>query len=189
MKNKACFLDRDGVVIEDADYISDPELVHLIPGAAEAVNLFHAAGYLVILVSNQSGIARGYFTEAQLRQVEARINEKLSEQGAVLDGAYYCRHHTKGIVPEFSVDCDCRKPKPGLLLQAAAEHGIDLSRSFIIGDKVSDTEAGFRAGCARACLVRTGHGQEEILPEKENLYEAPSIREAAALLLRESAKK
>ncbi len=188
MMKKACFLDRDGVVIEDADYLSDPALVRLIPGAAEAICAFRQAGYLVILVSNQSGIARGYFTEEQLKQVETKINQELAEKSAFLDGIYYCPHHKKGIVPEFAIDCDCRKPKPGLLLRAAAEHGIDLKQSFIIGDKASDTEAGFNAGCCAAVLVRTGHGADEILPENKNCHEAPSIREAAAILLGEYSK-
>ncbi len=182
---KACFLDRDGVVIEDANYLSDPEQVRLIPGAADAIRALHDAGYAVVLVSNQSGIARGYFTTDDLKRVEQKINQELEAAGAVspFDGIYYCPHHKKGIIPEYTADCGCRKPKPGLLLRAAADLNLDLSRSFIIGDKASDGNAGFNAGCSAAVLVRTGHGPEEVLPEKENFFEAPSIREAVHLLL------
>ena len=142
---KACFLDRDGVLIEDRNYLSDPAGVVLCPHVPEALRLLRVHDYLLIVVSNQSGIARGYFTKNDLRRVENRLNELLAEHGIFLDDVFYCFHHPKGAIPEYAVKCTCRKPEPGMLLQAAQKHGIDLKQSLMIGDKVSD-EIG-RASC------------------------------------------
>lgn len=180
---KACFFDRDGVIIEEADYISDPSLVRLCPFAADAIRAMHDAGRLVIVVSNQSGIARGYFTEADLRAVEARMNELLAEAGVKIDAAYYCFHHKKGIVPEYAIDCDCRKPKPGLLLRAAKDLDIDLAASFMIGDKESDLEAGLNAGCRGVALVRTGHGVHQNIEKIPQAVDVGDILTAAKELL------
>ena len=182
---KAFFLDRDGVIIEDGHYLCEPGQVVLCSGAAAAIRLMHEAGYLVIAVSNQSGIARGYFTEQQLKAVETKINELLAEENAKIDGWYYCRHHAKGILPELSFDCDCRKPKPGLILQGAKEFDIDLSQSFMIGDKISDLQAAENAGCRKAALVLTGHGSEELnKPGLEKAFIEEDILDAAKQLLR-----
>ena len=182
---KAFFLDRDGVIIEDGHYLSDSDQVVLCPGAAAAVNLMHEAGYLVIAVSNQSGIARGYFTEEQLASVERRINELLAKEGAKIDGWYYCMHHVKGVIPELACDCDCRKPKPGMFLHAAQDFGIDLAESFMIGDKVSDIQAAENANCRKAVLVLTGHGaEEEGKPGLGNALIEEDILDAAKRLLR-----
>ena len=180
---KACFFDRDGVIIEEADYISDPALVRLCPFAADAIRAMHDAGRLVIVVSNQSGIARGYFTEADLKAVEARVNELLAEQGVKIDAAYYCYHHKKGVVPEYAVDCDCRKPKPGLFLRAAKDFDIDLSSSFMIGDKESDLEAGLNAGCCGVALVRTGHGVHQNIEKIPQAVDVGDVLSAAKELL------
>ena len=180
---KACFFDRDGVIIEEADYISDPALVRLCPFAADAIRAMHDAGRLVIVVSNQSGIARGYFTEADLRAVEARMNELLAEAGVKIDAAYYCFHHKKGIVPEYAGDCDCRKPKPGMLLRAAKDLGIDLAASFMIGDKESDLEAGLNAGCRGVALVRTGHGVHQNIEKIPQAVDVGDVLTAAKELL------
>ena len=180
---KACFFDRDGVIIEEADYISDPSLVRLCPFAVDAIRAMHDAGRLVIVVSNQSGIARGYFTEADLRAVEARMNELLAEAGVKIDAAYYCFHHKKGIVPEYAIDCDCRKPKPGLLLRAAKDLDIDLDASFMIGDKESDLEAGLNAGCRGVALVRTGHGVHQNIEKIPQAVDVGDVLTAAKELL------
>ena len=180
---KACFFDRDGVIIEEADYISDPSLVRLCPFAADAIRAMHDAGRLVIVVSNQSGIARGYFTEADLRAVEARMNELLAEAGVKIDAAYYCFHHKKGIVPEYAIDCDCRKPKPGMLLRAAKDLDIDLAASFMIGDKESDLEAGLNAGCRGVALVRTGHGVHQNIEKIPQAVDVGDVLTAAKELL------
>lgn len=180
---QACFFDRDGVIIEEADYISDPALVRLCPGAAEAIRAMHDAGRLVVVVSNQSGIARGYFTEADLRKVEARVNELLAEAGVKIDAAYYCFHHKKGIIPEYAIDCDCRKPKPGLFLRAAKDLDIDLASSFMIGDKESDLEAGLNAGCRGVALVRTGHGVHQNIEKIPQAVDVGDVLTAAKELL------
>lgn len=181
---KACFFDRDGVLIAEANYIKDPDQVRILPGAAEALRLVHAAGFLAIVVSNQSGIARGYFTEVELDAVEERMKRLLAEQGASVDGIYHCFHHpTKGTVPEYVCDCDCRKPKPGMLLAAACDFQLDLSQSVIVGDKTSDVEAGINAGCRAAALVRTGHGAEQNLSPYPGVVDAPDVLTATRLLL------
>ncbi|MBR2440668.1 MAG: HAD family hydrolase [Lentisphaeria bacterium] len=183
---KVFFLDRDGVIIEDANYLSSPEQVVLCPGTPEAFRMIKAAGYEIVVVSNQSGIARGYFTYDDLAKVEKHIENCLTDAGAPLPaGWYYCPHHKKGSVAEYAVDCDCRKPKPGLLLAAKKELDIDCGESFIIGDKVSDLESGFAAGCKAGVLVLTGHGTEQELKPLEKPYEtAPEILEAVKLLLK-----
>ena len=180
---QACFFDRDGVIIEEADYIHDPAQVRLCPFAAEAIRAMHDAGRLVIVVSNQSGIARGYFTEAELKAVDARMNELLAAEGAHIDATYYCYHHKKGIVPEYAIDCDCRKPKPGLFLRAAKDLDIDLANSFMIGDKESDLEAGINAGCKGVALVRTGHGVHQNIEKIPQAVDVGDVLTAAKELL------
>ena len=158
---KAFFLDRDGVIIEDANYLSKPEQLKLIPGAAEGIRLIREKGYKVIVVSNQSGIARGYFSFEDLAKVEKALAEMLAEKGAIVDAWYYCPHHEKGKIPQYAVKCDCRKPLPGLVLKGAEEHHIDLSKSAMIGDKISDVNCAVNAGLKHYAKVSTGHGSEE----------------------------
>ena len=181
--NKAIFLDRDGVVNAEVDYLHRPEDVILIPGLSAALRKIHAAGYLAVVVSNQSGIARGYFTEAELKAVDARMNELLEAEGAHIDATYYCYHHKKGIIPEYAVDCDCRKPKPGLFLRAAKDLDIDLANSFMIGDKESDLEAGLNAGCKGVALVRTGHGVHQNIEKIPQAVDVGDVLTAAKELL------
>lgn len=161
MKRKACFIDRDGVLIEEKNYLSDPANVMLIPGAVEAVKKLHAAGYLVIMISNQAGIAKGYFKPEDLQAVETKLDELLSLEGIALDGKYHCYHHPQGGVPEYTKVCECRKPAPGMLLRAVADFDLDPAECFMIGDRTSDLEAGFNAGCGAVAQVYTGHGTKE----------------------------
>jgi len=158
-QNRACFLDRDGVLIEEVHYLKSPDQIRLARGIAEALVRLQNEGYLRIVVTNQSGVARGYFSEDAVAEVHRRIDELLAEEGAAVDAYYYCPHHVDGIVKPYDRSCDCRKPEPGMILNAAADHGIDLAASFLIGDKLSDVQAALRAGCA-AFLVETGHGQK-----------------------------
>jgi D-glycero-D-manno-heptose 1,7-bisphosphate phosphatase len=153
----AIFLDRDGVVIEDSHYLGDPSRVRLVPGAAEAVALLNRAGWVVVVVTNQSGVARGMFTEADVAAVHEHLAELLRGYGARVDAFHHCPHHPEAEVAEYRVVCACRKPRAGMLLRAAGELGIDLAASWMIGDRVSDLEAGAAAGC-RTALVRTGYG-------------------------------
>jgi D-glycero-D-manno-heptose 1,7-bisphosphate phosphatase len=158
MPREAVFLDRDGTLIEEVNYLASPEQVRLLPGAAQAVRRLNDAGVLVVVVTNQAGVARGYFPESRVTEVHERLSLLLGEHGAKIDAFYHCPHHPTEGVGVYRVACDCRKPKPGLLLTAAREWDIDLARSWMIGDKPSDAEAGAAAGC-RTLLVRTGHGK------------------------------
>jgi D,D-heptose 1,7-bisphosphate phosphatase len=145
--NKAIFLDKDGTLIPDIPYNINPHVITLQPDSIEGLKLLQNEGYLLIIVSNQSGVAKGYFTEEKLQVVEIKIKELLAVNDILLSGFYYCPHHPQGTVKLFNIDCDCRKPMPGMLLKAATEHNIDLTQSWMIGDILNDVEAGSRAGC------------------------------------------
>jgi histidinol-phosphate phosphatase family protein len=150
---RAAFLDRDGTIIQERNYIADPDDVVLLASAVAGMRALRDAGYLLVVVTNQSGIARGLVTPAQYEAVHARMAELLRADGIELDGVYFCPHH-----PDFTGPCACRKPGTGLYEQAARELGIDLGRSLYIGDKTSDVAAAERLG-GTAILVRTGHGR------------------------------
>lgn len=153
MPRDAVFLDRDGTIIEEVTYLARLDQVKLLPGAAEAIREWNAAGVLVIVVTNQAGVARGYFPESRIGEVHSHLDALLASHAARIDAYYYCPHGPND-------GCACRKPLPGMLHVAAREHDIDLSRAWLIGDKVSDSDAGRAAGC-RAVLVRTGHALPE----------------------------
>jgi D-glycero-D-manno-heptose 1,7-bisphosphate phosphatase len=135
------FLDRDGVLNVDRGYVHRPEELEFIPGATEAVRLLNEAGYRVVVITNQSGIARGLYDEAAMHRLHAHMREQLATQGAHIDAFHHCPHHPHGRVPEFAIVCECRKPKTGLLEQAAQDHPVDRGRSFLIGDKDDDIAA------------------------------------------------
>jgi D-glycero-D-manno-heptose 1,7-bisphosphate phosphatase len=156
---RAVFLDKDGTLIEDVPYNVDPELIRLMPRAGEALAALRAAGYKLIVVSNQSGVARGRFPEWALDAVKDRLAALLARHDVSFDGFYYCPHHPAGVVPEYAIECGCRKPAPGMVLAAAAEHGIDLAQSWLVGDILNDVEAGRRAGC-RTILLDNGNETE-----------------------------
>lgn len=137
----AAFLDRDGVLNVDHGYVHRLEQLDLIPGAAEAVRLLNQAGFLTIVVTNQSGVARGYYSEDDVERFNSEVRRRLDAAGARIDAFYYCPHHPQGIVARYAVACDCRKPKPGLLDQATRDFAIDRARSFMIGDKDDDMKA------------------------------------------------
>lgn len=155
----AVFLDKDRTLVEDVPYNVDPARIRLMPRAGDALRLLAGCGYRLIVVSNQSGVARGYFAENKLTAVEKRLRQLFTAEGAELGGFYWCPHHPEGIVPTYAVWCSCRKPAPGLLLQAADEHGIDLRRSWMVGDILDDIEAGNRAGCRTVLLANGGETQ------------------------------
>jgi D-glycero-D-manno-heptose 1,7-bisphosphate phosphatase len=171
---KAVFLDRDGTLNVEKGYIRDLSEVELYPGAARAVRLLNDAGILAILVTNQTGAARGYYVIEHVDNLNNKVQELLhNEAGARLDGVYYCPHYSGGIVPEFTMDCDCRKPAPGMIVQAARDFGdIELAASYVIGDKATDITLARNAGC-RGILVRTGFGEEVLAGEYQVLEVAP----------------
>ena len=175
---RAVFLDRDGTLNKDTGYIGSPDGFTLLYGAGGAVKRLNKAGLRVVVITNQSGIGRGFFDEAALNAVNARLTELLTLEGALLDGIYYCPH-----LPDKR--CSCRKPETGLILKAAGELGLNLARSFVVGDKASDIELGQRVG-ASSVLVLTGAGKEEqgnINAEKGPDYVAKDLPEAASWII------
>lgn len=148
----AVFLDRDGTIIEDTGYVHEPGKVKLLPGAGEAIRNLNEGGYLVVTVSNQSGIARGMYGVAEYAAVQRRLTELLEPHGARIDGAYFCPHH-----PRFTGPCDCRKPGPKLFRDAAAALDIDLAQSWWVGDRLTDVEPAAELG-GHGILVATGQG-------------------------------
>ena len=157
---RAVFLDRDGTIIEEVGYLDRPERVELFPWTIDAVRVLNRAGLAVVLVSNQSGVARGFFTEAVVDAVHQRMADLLNEGGARIDAYYYCPHHPDGKVPRYAQPCDCRKPGRGLVDRAVQELGIDPAKSFVVGDRWLDVALG-RAVGAQSVLVRTGYGASE----------------------------
>ncbi len=147
MSHRAIFLDRDGTLVHPRHYPSRPTDLSLYSGIEAPLRRLQAAGFRLVLVTNQAGIARGYFTEDDLGMMHEYLSSELQRLGVHLDGIYYCPHHPEGVVSDLAVVCQCRKPRPGMLLQAAADLDIDLHRSWFVGDILDDMEAGQRAGC------------------------------------------
>ncbi len=153
----AVFLDRDGTINVEVDYLSRPEDLQLVPGAAGAMARLRDAGYPLVVVTNQSAVARGLITEADLADIHRELQRQLRDARTAVDGIYYCPHHPEYGAAPYRQKCACRKPNPGLLRRAALELGLDLERSFMVGDNLTDLQAGWNAGC-RVVLVRTGYG-------------------------------
>jgi D-glycero-D-manno-heptose 1,7-bisphosphate phosphatase len=184
MMNRAVFLDKDGTLIEDVPYNVNPDLIKLTQGAIAGLRLLQAYGYKLIVVSNQSGVARGYFLESELVGVENHLLTLFSEQGVTLNGFYYCPHHPDGTVSEYAISCGCRKPEPGLILRAAWEHQIDLQKSWFVGDILNDVEAGNRTGC-RTILIDNGNETEWLLsPMRIPNYTVADLMTAAQVITR-----
>jgi D-glycero-D-manno-heptose 1,7-bisphosphate phosphatase len=156
----AVFIDRDGCLTEEVGYVNHVSRIRLLPRAAEAIRRLNGAGVPAVMVTNQAGIARGYFTEALLHAVNAEMVRQLAEAGARLDGLYVCPHHPAEGEPPYRLVCDCRKPRPGLLQRAARELRLDLADSVMVGDKISDVAVGQSVGAA-GVLVLTGYGRGE----------------------------
>lgn len=160
MHNIAVFLDRDGTINEDRGYLSEITALHIFPYAARTIKCFNDAGIKVILVTNQSGIARGYFSEETLADLHRYLCAQLAKHGAHLDAIYYCPHHPAIGLPPYHKECNCRKPAPGLIEQAIKEHDINLKNSFVVGDKYSDIALAHSVG-ACGVMVLTGHGAQQ----------------------------
>lgn len=154
---RGVFLDRDGTLIEEVGYLDRIDRVRLFPYSVDAVRLLNRAGFVVIVATNQAGVARGFFDEAFVEATHRSIAQTLAAGGARVGGFYYCPHHPQAAVESYRQACDCRKPQPGLLRRAAADHRIDLRQSFVVGDRVHDVAAGAAVG-AQGVIVRTGHG-------------------------------
>jgi D-glycero-D-manno-heptose 1,7-bisphosphate phosphatase len=167
IKNKACFLDRDGVLIEEVNYLSSPSQIHIFENSYKALKLLKDNGYIIIIITNQAGVARGYFDEDNIQTIHNEIDRLLSIENLIIDKYYYCPHHPEGTVEKYSIKCNCRKPAPGLIHQAVKDFNIDLKQSFLIGDKMSDINSAKNAGCF-SILVKTGHGLEYTKTAEEN---------------------
>lgn len=181
---RAVFLDKDGTLVENVPYNVDPRLLRLTPGTVEGLRLLRDAGFALIIATNQSGVARGYYGLPQVERMREALRTRLAEEGVDLAGYYVCPHHPAGSMPAYAVDCACRKPKPGMLLRAERELGVDLGRSWMLGDILDDIEAGRRAGC-RGVLVDRG-GETEWVPGALRMPDAivPDVLAAAAAVLR-----
>ena len=167
---RAVFLDRDGTINIEKDYLYRIDDFEFVAGVPEAILRLNTAGWLVVVITNQSGVARGYYSEDDIRILHSYISSQLAAIGAKVDGWYFCPHHLSGDAP-YNIDCECRKPLPGMLIQASRDLGIDLGSSWMVGDKLVDVEAGLAAGC-RTALVRTGYGagHEQDLPDGVSAY-------------------
>ena len=160
MKRRAVFMDRDGTISEEVGYVNHPSRYRVFPYSAEALRLLNQAGWLAILITNQAGVARGYFTETVIGEVHDVLRAELEKKDARLDAIYYCAHHPSVGDEPYRFDCDCRKPKPGLLLRASEEFDIDLKQSWMIGDRYSDIELARNAD-VRSAFVLSGYGRGE----------------------------
>ena len=184
---RAVFLDKDGTLVENVPYNVDPAQVRLCTGVAEGLRQLQHNGFRLFVVTNQSGVARGYFPESALAPMFAQLRDLLAAQGVALDGIYYCPHCTEGTLPQYATPCACRKPLPGMLLEAAATHGIDLAASWMVGDILHDIECGRRAGC-RTVLVDSGNETEWQLSEMRTPHLiAPDLHSAATMICRSDA--
>ncbi len=182
--NKAIFIDKDGTLIPDIPYNADATLISLSADAVKGLAQLQQEGYLMIIISNQSGIAHGYFTERDLVEVEHKIGDLLQEHKIRLDGFYFCPHAMEGEIEKYRLRCDCRKPQPGLLMKAAADFKVDLLQSWMIGDLLNDVEAGHRAGC-RSIMIHNGCETEwKMNPRNVPDKLVDTIDQAAAYILK-----
>jgi D-glycero-D-manno-heptose 1,7-bisphosphate phosphatase len=185
---RAVFLDRDGTLLEEAGYLDRLERLVFFPFAIDAVRLLNRAGIAAVVITNQSGIGRGMYEEAFVGRTHEVMTERLHAGGARIDGFYYCPHHPEASVEKYRQLCDCRKPGPGMLRQAAADLGLDLQRSFTIGDKWSDVQAAHAVG-AKGILVRTGYGRSSEMAPPDGVTPAlvtDNVMSAVSWILRES---
>ncbi len=168
--HKAVFLDRDGTIIEDVGYLNNPENIKFIPGSISAIKKLNEAGYKIVIITNQAGVARGLIREDILQTIDKTINKHILSNGAHIDAIYYCPHHPEHGVYPYKQDCECRKPNPGMLKKAASDLELDMKNSFVIGDKWSDVEVGKNMELKTA-LVLTGKGKNQ----KEKLTAKPDF--------------
>ena len=186
-KKPAVFLDRDGTLMVNIDYIHQPEKVKLFAKTVDSLKKLRKAGFYLIVVTNQSGAARGYFKISDIHAVNRHLQSRLKAKGAYLDAFFYCPHHPKGVVKSLTKDCDCRKPRTGMVKQALKKFPIDLAKSYVVGDNLSDVELAKNAKMAAGVLVRTGHGRKAQLGLKnlkmKNKHVVAGIAQATKWIL------
>ena len=171
---RAVFIDRDGTISEEVGYVNHVSRYRVFPFAAEAVRALHAAGWLAVLVTNQAGVARGYFAEEVIEQVHGVLAAELEKGGARLDAVYYCPHHPSVGEPPYRLDCDCRKPRPGLIHEAARRFRLDLAGCWMVGDRYSDVVLARNAG-VRSAFVLTGYGRGEYEYQRQGWQHQPDL--------------
>src|SRR5665213_363414 len=183
----AVFFDRDGTLITDVGYLNHSSQIKLFSRAAEALKTLRKAGFYLFVVTNQSGVARGYFSEASVKKVHQKLQQMLKAQGAKIDAFFYCPHHPQGKVKYFSKKCDCRKPSTGMVKQALKRYSIDLRKSYVVGDKLDDVLLARNARAAGGILVRTGNGRQSEREFKklrlENSVVVSNLTQAAKWIL------
>ena len=180
----ALFLDKDGTLVKDVPYNSDPALIQFSDNALDGLNAIQSAGFAIFVVSNQPGVALGYFEERELSTIKSTLREMMQRAGLKLEDCYFCPHRPDATLPKYRVTCQCRKPNPGMLLNAARNYRIALNRSWMLGDILDDVEAGNRAGC-RTILIDNGNETEWRLTTKERhpTFITTSINEACRIIL------
>jgi D-glycero-D-manno-heptose 1,7-bisphosphate phosphatase len=185
--NRAVFLDRDGTMIEDVGYLDRMERLKLFPYTVDAIRLLNRAGFKIVVVTSQAGIANGVITEAFVVEAHQEIGRRVAAAGGRIDAVYYCPHSTTAVVSEYRTECDCRKPKPGMIHSAQKDLSLDLERSFVVGDRWRDIEMGQAAGVT-GILVETGYGATEASRRPANITPVPVVAdliEAASWILRQ----
>ena len=192
MKRPAVFIDRDGTINEQMGYVNHISRFVLLPGSAEGIRLLNRHQYLAIIVSNQSGVARGYFPMELIERIHGHMQDLLAKKGANIDGIFFCPHYPRGVVPEYSMECDCRKPRTGLVQKACEEFDIDMKNSYVIGDRFSDIELAERSNL-QGIMVKTGYGLgdiEYVLPRKpfKPLHIAQDLLHAVRWIIEQGVK-
>ena len=186
---RAVFIDRDGTISEEVGYINHPSRFRVFPYSAAAIKLLNDSGWLAILVTNQAGVARGYFAENMIHTIHETLNQEMAATDARIDAIYYCAHHPSVGEPPYRSDCDCRKPKPGLIRRASEEFDIDLAESWMVGDRYGDIELARNAGVSSA-FVMSGYGRGEWEHQRQNWAHQPDLTanhllEAVKLIIEE----
>lgn len=166
------FIDRDGTINLDAGYINDPDNFVMYPFAPQAVRMLNLSGFLTVIITNQAGLGRGFFTLETMNKIHEKMFAEFKAQGAKINGLYYCPHHIGSKIPEYDKDCRCRKPYTEMIEKAAEELPIDMSKTYFIGDKYSDMQTGFNAGC-KTVMVKTGYGKGELLQKSPKWERMP----------------
>lgn len=181
--NRCVFLDKDGTLIENVPYNIDTTLITLRSGTLDGLKDLQKANCKLIVVTNQSGMARGYFTKESLLNTRDEIYSQFRENGITLNGFYFCPHHPAGIISAYKIDCSCRKPKPGMILAAAKDHSLNLNESWVIGDSYVDLEAGYNAGCKTVQIDGCDSGKVDLLKRPFPTAFVANINEAANYIL------
>lgn len=169
--NKAIFLDRDGTINEEINYLYKTRDFNFISGAIDAIKIFQKLGYIILVITNQAGVARGYYKEADIKGLHHYIDKLLKKENIYIDAYYYCPHHPEGTIEKYKKECNCRKPKIGMIEQAVKDFNIDLHKSIIVGDKEIDVKTGKNAGIGVSILVRSGHMIQEENTSADMIYD------------------